>query len=192
MDNTLRQDFRRLLDHGAYATPPGRAVCAFESARTLQAWRVAESQGLVRLVAEPEQDNYFDVYGEPDSERERAQILDSIERCGLWFVKAEYFDGNQWEHADSIGMCIYSDPCSPFENCYVPDLMRSALDHLDRTRGETARQARALHHVCDLAQSFVDHWTETEADFPEASERREIAAAQASIDQVLATLKEKH
>lgn len=102
-------------------------------------WNIAERAGLVRLRAEPEHENYFDVYGKPEGyedvngkqvlpEQERAQIQRSIELYGNYCVISEYFDEEEWQHADSIGFCVgYKNPLSPEENCYVPDLMRSAL-----------------------------------------------------------------
>jgi hypothetical protein len=110
----------------------------------------AEDGGKVRLRAEPEQESYFDVYGEPegytgihgkrvsaeDAHKELAEILD---RDGAWVVIAEYRIGDdEWEHADSVGMCSYADPLDPVQNCYVADLMQSALDALDK---ELAAQA---------------------------------------------------
>lgn len=95
----------------------------------------------IRIRAEPEEEGYFDVYGEPDgytdihgqrftAEQEREQIVDSIERDGCWCVIAEWLnpETDEWELADSVGMCIYNDPTDPVENCYVAQLMRSALD----------------------------------------------------------------
>lgn len=105
-------------------------------------WNVAERAGLVRLRAEHEEENYFDVYGEPEGyedvspEQERKDIERSIELYGCYYIVSEYFDGDKWRRADSIGMCAgYKNPLSPEENCYVPDLMRSALDLIPQ-RGE--------------------------------------------------------
>lgn len=42
----------------------------------------------------------------------------------------EHVSREWWQHADSIGMCVYADPFDPFENAYVNDLMRNALDAL--------------------------------------------------------------
>lgn len=132
MNASLRSDFHRFLETGGYATPPGRTACALRSARILAEFRAAESAGLVRIVPQAHDENYFDVYGEPDSEKERLQIEASLERMGCWLVSAEVNEGSEsegddWISADSIGMCVYEDPCDPFENCYVIDLMASAL-----------------------------------------------------------------
>ena len=136
MKNTqLQKDFRRFLTVGAYCTPPGRAACALDHARTLQQWAEAEAAGLVRIEAEPEQDNYFDVYGAPDTDGERKQIEAELDRVGCWVVFTEVNHGTEgtgddWQHADSIGMCVYANPCDPFQNCYVVDLMAAALGQI--------------------------------------------------------------
>lgn len=135
MKTQLRKDFQRFLECGAYATPPGRAACALGYARTLEQWREAESAGLVRLKMCPENESYFDVYGKPDSEKEKLQILAALDRCGCWYVVSEVNTGDEasgdnWEHADSIGMCVYDNPLDPFENCYIPDLMAKALESI--------------------------------------------------------------
>jgi len=91
-------------------------------------FRSLESQGLVRLRALPETESYFDVYGEPDSARERQEIIDQIENSGCWFVVSEFYTDGQWHHADSVGMCVgYSNPLDPSENYYVEGLMDSAV-----------------------------------------------------------------
>lgn len=61
--------------------------------------------------------------------------VNRLEAEGLVRLTAEgelesYSDCGTWRLSDSIGMCIYSDPTSPYENDYVPDLMRSAIKAL--------------------------------------------------------------
>lgn len=128
MTTRLRKDFQRFLETGGYCTPPGRTACALSRAKTLAKFRDLESRRLVRITAEPEEDNYFDVYGEPDSKRERDEIIRQIELHGCWWIVAEWFNGDEWEYADSIGMCVYDRPLDPFCNDYVSDLMSSAID----------------------------------------------------------------
>lgn len=124
--NTITRDYLRFRKLGGGIVGES-ALWALRDARTLAEWRELESEGLVRLRAEPEQENYFDVYGESDDERERQAIIDAIDRDGCWYVVAEYLEDGEWQHADSIGMCIYRDPTCPFENPYVTDLMRGAM-----------------------------------------------------------------
>lgn len=142
MKTQLQKDWRKFLDTGGYCNPPGRAQCALDHARTLQEWRDAESAGLVRLRQEEEQESYLDSYGEPEAytdmngrrvsaEKAREELCELLDRKGCWWIVSEVFNGEEWEQADSIGMCAgYDDPCSPFENSYVPDLMRAALDRI--------------------------------------------------------------
>lgn len=113
---------------------------ARRTAKIENEFRAFEADGLVRLRAQAEEESYFSVYGEPEgytnaqgkrvsAEQERKEIIDTIESDGLWIVIAEYFDGRQWQIADSVGMNAgYRNPLDPSQNCYVPDLMRSALD----------------------------------------------------------------
>tara|TARA_R110000868_G_scaffold99544_4_gene273954 strand:+ start:1568 stop:1906 length:339 start_codon:yes stop_codon:yes gene_type:complete len=98
---------------------------------TIETFRALESDGLVRLRAFPETDSWFDVYGEPDSAQERQEIIDQIEQNGCWFVVSEFYADGQWHHTDSVSMCVYSRPLDPAENCYVEDLMRSAVHALE-------------------------------------------------------------
>ncbi len=116
---------------------------ALDAARTYKQFQRLETEGLVRLRAEPEDDNYFDVYGEPDgytdihgrrvsAEQAKQDIIDSIERDGCWYCVSEWFDGQEWQHADSIGMCSgYNNALSPFDNWYIPDLMQGAIDAVE-------------------------------------------------------------
>ncbi len=143
MKTQLFKDWQRFRETSGYCTPPGRAACAIRSARTLAEWRVLESAGLVRLRAEPEQESYFSVFGEPDgyegangrrvsAEQARKEMEEIIERDGNWCVVSQYWDGEKWRHADSIGQCTgYSNPIDPFCNDYVVGLMASAISKVE-------------------------------------------------------------
>lgn len=89
---------------------------------------------VIRVNANEEFENYFDVYGEPDTEEERQEIINLIDRCGLWTVYSEYKCPccGQYVIADSIGMCIYDDPTDPKENEYVNDLIDSAIEQYNQ------------------------------------------------------------
>lgn len=109
-----------------------------------------EYEGLVRLRAEPEEENYFSVYGEPDgylglngrrvsAEQEKKELIESFERDGVWYVVSEWRSSEEdvWEFVDSIGMCAgYSNVLSPIENCYVFDLMRAAINKVEDYQSE--------------------------------------------------------
>lgn len=135
----------RLADYHRFKAQGGvivgqSALWALRDAKTLAQWRESESAGLVKIEAHAEEENYFDVYGEPEgytnaqghevsAEQERNEICEQLDRNGCWYVVTYAWQDGEWQLADSIGMCSgYNDPCSPFENCYVPGLMRSALE----------------------------------------------------------------
>lgn len=82
----------------------------------------------VRIRAEEEQESYFDVYGKPEG-ISLDEITDLLNRWGCWHVFSEFYNPvtQEWEHADGVGMCVYLNPCDPFENCYVPGLMKEAV-----------------------------------------------------------------
>lgn len=94
------------------------AADALRRATTVLAFDELEAQGLVRITASPESAEDVARYGKPVDQR-----------CGAWFVEAEYFDGETWQHADGSGMCSLPNPKCPFENNQVPDLMASAVRH---------------------------------------------------------------
>lgn len=116
---------------------------ALRGAKTWDAFTDAEGAGLVRLRAEPEQESYFDVYGEPEgftalngrrvsAKEERDDIAKLIDTVGCWWIVAEWQDAEGFWHAsDSVGMNIHHNPLDPRDNCYVLDLMRSAVDALE-------------------------------------------------------------
>lgn len=115
------------------------AITSLQCAKTLLEFQAAEADGFVKLDAIPEEESYFDVYGDPEeytdihgkrvsAKQARDHIVEQLERDGNWCVVSYWFDGSRWQFADSVGQCLgYSNPLSPFENCYVTDLMASAL-----------------------------------------------------------------
>ena len=115
--------YKRFREHGKTAQD------ALRSANVLAKFRKMESRGLVRLRAEPEEENYFDVYGEPENEKDKKAIIHSIETYGCYWIVSERACSKcgTFEHKDSIGMCIYKNPLDPFENDYVIDLMENAI-----------------------------------------------------------------
>jgi hypothetical protein len=135
--------YRKLRAAGNSVSDSGR------DARTVAAFRKAEcralgDEGAVRISAEPEEDNYIDVYGKPEgytsigghvvsAEEEEKQLTESIENLGCWYVKTEYLCPccEQWQYADGVGMNTgYEHPTSPYENCYVPQPMAAAVEAL--------------------------------------------------------------
>lgn len=116
-----------------------KALESIHIAKTVEAFDALDG---VRIEAEPEEENYFDVYGEPAGytdangryhtpEQEREDIADSIDRLGCWYVYAEVQCSKceQWHRVDGVGMnCGYQDPTDPIENAYVVDLMSAAIE----------------------------------------------------------------
>ena len=96
----------------------------------------------VRIMADDEQENYFDVYGEPEgyvnlfvrnvtADQERDELVEQIERNGCYCVYSQARDpqSGKWRVVDSVGMCVgYRDACSPFDNEHVIDLMQAAIE----------------------------------------------------------------
>jgi hypothetical protein len=108
-----------------------------QNAKTLVAFEEYAAAGLVRIVKSEEQENYFDVYGKPDTAEEYEELVRTLDRYGVWFVEAEVWNGEEWEGVDGVGMCAgYSDPCCPFQNCYVIEFMRQAIIQAVRKDGE--------------------------------------------------------
>jgi hypothetical protein len=129
----VRSLFSRLVRVDRGGIVGEHAAQCLRDARTRVAFADAERKGLVRLVATDENESYFCVYGEPETERERERIINQIMRWGCVYVESQWRadEDAEWEHADGVGMCIYRNPLDPDENSYVDDLMRSALDDLD-------------------------------------------------------------
>ncbi len=113
-----------------------RAKDALWAARTVAEFDDLEDELLVRIRVEPEEENYFDVYGKPDTEKERKEIIEIIDQLGCWVVFTEYrlHPEGKWEIGGAVGMCTgYQNPESPFENEYVPGLMWEAIEAYRKT-----------------------------------------------------------
>ena len=136
MNAILKKEYQEMRRHKPFMLVGRDAECSLSSARTVLAFRELESKGLVRIRSEYEQEDYFSVYGEPDTEKEKQSIIDAIDRMGCVGVIAEVWRGcaecgrGEWEWVDSVGMCIYDNPLSPYENCYVIGMMESAIKAL--------------------------------------------------------------
>ena len=140
MNTELKNLYLKFLKHSPFMLVGHKARLALDAAKTLIRFRELEADGLVRMRCEPETENYFDVYGREDSAKHQKKTEDIIERLGCWWTVSEFFNGEEWEHADSCGMHTgYNDPLSPFENCYVIDEMRAAINAADLLV-ETANQ----------------------------------------------------
>lgn len=138
MNTQIHKLYAQFRAHPPFMLVGQNAALALSSARTLARFRELESRGLVRLYAEPEMENYFDVYGREDSPKLQKQMEETLERLGCDYVVAEWRseDQGEWEHADGVGMCVYEHSTDPFENCYVIQLMQSAIDALENSERE--------------------------------------------------------
>jgi len=87
--------------------------------------------GRARICIAPEQGNYSDVFGEPEGytnsegefvtpEQEREEIVDLINRDGLWcyFAQVKCECCGQWKTIESIGMVI-----GELDNAYREDFV---------------------------------------------------------------------
>jgi hypothetical protein len=128
MKNEVLKYYRKFRAAGMGGIVGEDASSCLDSARTLAQFTELETDGQVRLRMEPEQESYFSVYGYSERGRDDEETQRLIESQGVWFVVAEYQDhAGRWLRADSVGMCIYDNPLSPFENCYIIGLMSAAI-----------------------------------------------------------------
>lgn len=121
---TLKQ---RFIDVGY------NSQAAHENALLIEQFKRLEDTGRARIIAEPEVNNYFDVYGEPDDPEEKQDIIDLIEREGIYYVLVQVCCKccGQWKTVDSIGMII-GNPTDPVNNPYYADLARAAIDAIEK------------------------------------------------------------
>lgn len=151
-------EYRRLRKAGWHAQQAMRAARILTSWHRREAYDQDEPDAThcVRLTVKPDESADFeDLCGDsysaeanPDIqrsrlEREREAFRAKVERDGVWGVIGEYWDeaSQEWREADSVwGFAGYDDVLSPRENCYIPDLMASAL----RARTESVRTWRAM------------------------------------------------
>jgi hypothetical protein len=130
MNATLQREYFKMRTHKPFVLVGRDAECSLDAARSVLAFRELEADGRARIVAEPDAMPYdFGDMECTDAEKER--ILSD----GVWNVSVQVWRGccecgrGEWETVDCIcGNAGYSDPCSPYENCYVPDMMRAAVD----------------------------------------------------------------
>jgi hypothetical protein len=64
-------------------------------------------------------------------EREQEEFRDRVNRDGVWGVIGEYFDGEQWQHADSCFGFVGDDWK---HSGYDTDIMRATLDAASSVR----------------------------------------------------------
>lgn len=133
---------------------------ALSNAKTHEAWDeldgeivnefVSDEPGTVRLkiVAEQEiyDDSFIDTwddslttvgYTQMTKEQYRSWLHDKIERDGVWGMIGEFWNGQEWEHADSCFGFIGEE----WRNSgYDSDIMQAAIDAYNATLTAQARQ----------------------------------------------------
>lgn len=102
-------------------------------AKSYVEYMALDAQGVVLLHKRDEQESYWNVFGDRESYSEYyvKQIDRSIEMYGNYYCSVTFQNpiSGEWEEVDGIGMCAgYKDALDPFENYYIFDLMRSAVN----------------------------------------------------------------
>lgn len=112
---------------------------SLRDAKIMHEFKRLENQGLVSISKSYEHESYFDVYGFPDTTAEILRINELVDDWGLWYVQSNFCnETGVMECADGIGMILCSEPLSPFDNCYIPDLAKSAIDSYYETFANVA------------------------------------------------------
>jgi len=130
VDETTKRNYRKFRAASPFMLYGSNAAQAISSARILEQWESLEAEQLVKIEAQLDTDanaSFYDSW-EHLSERTREQLKEAYYQ-DCWTVAAYYQDeSGSFEMIDSISGCSgYSDPCDPFENCYVIDMMESAI-----------------------------------------------------------------
>lgn len=98
----------------------------------------------VRIVCRREHIDWDDLLGEgynpetnpsiPESilEQQEQEFTDTVNRDGVWWYSSEFWDGEEWQVADSISGVVGS----LFESGYDVDLMQFAMDELSKVEPE--------------------------------------------------------
>jgi hypothetical protein len=118
----------RTIDTGRYVIIQERASDVLRAVKIRAEWSEAESQDLVRLRVEPDQDldlSYLDQ--DCYTDRYRAEVREHAERDGGTGIIGEYYDGETWQSTDSVWGFIGDDWKG---SGYDIDIMRATLDAL--------------------------------------------------------------
>jgi len=126
---TLYREFRK---SSPFMLVGSNAAQSLEAAKTLAQFRKLEAAGLVKIEATPDESpdpSFYDTW-EHLSDRSRDKLKAKYwDDC--WVVSTYYRckKCHVWRAADTICGCSgYRDVCSPFDNGYVIELMRSAVE----------------------------------------------------------------
>lgn len=113
----------------------------------LNSYTPGEAFGPVRLRLEPEQEFYDDSYidtwtDETQAYRDkvRKELWECIERDGVWGLIGEFWNGQEWEHADSCWGFVGDD----WQNSgYDIDIMQATIDAYHEHMTAAARAMEA-------------------------------------------------
>lgn len=149
MNNTIKSNYRQFRSKGGMD-----AKQALRAAKTLAKFNELGEE-CVRMRAEEEQESYMDCHGEVEgytdihgrrvsAEQAEKELVKLLDRYGVWITISEYWDGAEWQTADSCGMHAgYKNVLSPFENWYVVDEMEAAIAEFERCQSRASVEAFA-------------------------------------------------
>lgn len=135
MNRQLQRLYRRVRKAGVACIVGENAAISLNIARTILQFEALESAGLVEITLRDDPDpdlSYVDTW-EHMSERSREEYKERTYHMGIYGVIGRYRPDpdHDWHVADSIWGCVgYENAASPFENCYVPDIMAQTITAL--------------------------------------------------------------
>jgi len=125
----IKREYRTMRLQKPFMLVGHDAECSLLAARAVIAFRKLADDGKVRIIAEHDDQEYDWGDIEPTS-----NDIAMLNRLGVWVVSVEVFKGcdkcgrGEWEYVDSIGGCAgYENPTSEYENCYVSEMMETAV-----------------------------------------------------------------
>lgn len=125
MDKRVLREYRSIRSHVTGGIVGESALWALRHARARVAFADLESEGLVQLRAEPDED--FDW---SDLDKDCPGSSERFGDDGAWgsIVEVRASVDDEWEQVDSCwGHVGYRDVLDPNENCYVDEHIRSAV-----------------------------------------------------------------
>ena len=127
MTQTQLKYYRKIRTpmYGAFHTWEESATNALRAAKIIARFRELESEDLVRIRVEFDDDADVSLMSDKEREEWNGEAFGTISEFRL-------SDDDEWEHADSCwGHIGYRDYSDPFENPYVVDEMASAIEQYD-------------------------------------------------------------
>lgn len=130
MLKAIKREYVRIRKAGLGGIVGEDALSSLRIARTIHTFNRLD-EDYVRVVAVPDESPDLSHLDDLPEGKRKAEV-ERLNRDGVWVVVSEFRTDtdSDWQQADCIGGCDYSNPTSPYENCYVPDLMSNAIDQL--------------------------------------------------------------